>query len=124
MREICRGLRFPEGPVAMPDGSVLLVEIERGTLSRVTPEGASTRTPCVANEVPRNAAELGIGTVWVPSANGKDTGRGARPTRASPPSSGNCPGRGAMTTVVSVVVGLRAMFVIQFVPSTGLVVQM
>ncbi len=39
MREICRGLRFPEGPVAMPDGSVLLVEIERGTLSRVTADG-------------------------------------------------------------------------------------
>jgi len=28
-------LRFPEGPIAMPDGSVILVEIERGTLSRV-----------------------------------------------------------------------------------------
>ena len=39
MREICRGLRFPEGPVAMADGSVLLVEIERGTLSRVEPDG-------------------------------------------------------------------------------------
>ena len=23
------GLRFPEGPIAMPDGSLLLVEIER-----------------------------------------------------------------------------------------------
>lgn len=28
------GLRFPEGPVAMPDGSVILVEIARGTVSR------------------------------------------------------------------------------------------
>jgi gluconolactonase len=37
--EITRGLRFPEGPVAMPDGSVVLVEIERKTLSRVTPDG-------------------------------------------------------------------------------------
>jgi gluconolactonase len=37
--EITRGLRFPEGPVAMPDGSVILVEIERKTLSRVTPDG-------------------------------------------------------------------------------------
>lgn len=37
--EIARGLRFPEGPVAMPDGSVILVEIERKTLSRVTPDG-------------------------------------------------------------------------------------
>jgi gluconolactonase len=32
-------LRFPEGPIAMPDGSVVLVEIERRTLSRVTPDG-------------------------------------------------------------------------------------
>lgn len=37
--QIASGLRFPEGPVAMPDGSVILVEIERRTLSRVTPEG-------------------------------------------------------------------------------------
>src|SRR5437762_8747680 len=37
-REITAGLRFPEGPVAMPDGSVILVEIERRTLSRVTPD--------------------------------------------------------------------------------------
>ncbi len=38
-REMARGLRFPEGPIAMDDGSVLLVEIERGTLSRVDPSG-------------------------------------------------------------------------------------
>ena len=38
-RQIASGLRFPEGPVAMPDGSVLLVEIARKTLSRVTPDG-------------------------------------------------------------------------------------
>jgi sugar lactone lactonase YvrE len=37
--QIVQGLRFPEGPVAMPDGSVVLVEIERQTLSRVTPDG-------------------------------------------------------------------------------------
>jgi gluconolactonase len=34
---IATGLRFPEGPIAMPDGSVVLVEIARGTLSRVDP---------------------------------------------------------------------------------------
>ena len=39
IREIASGLQFPEGPVAMDDGSVLLVEIARGTLSRVTPDG-------------------------------------------------------------------------------------
>ena len=39
IREIASGLQFPEGPVAMDDGSVLLVEIARGTLSRVTARG-------------------------------------------------------------------------------------
>jgi gluconolactonase len=38
-RKITDGLRFPEGPIAMPDGSVVLVEIERGTLTRVLPDG-------------------------------------------------------------------------------------
>ena len=42
LREITSGLRFPEGPIAMPDGSVLLVEIERQTLTRVAPDGAKT----------------------------------------------------------------------------------
>jgi gluconolactonase len=39
IREITTGLRFPEGPIWMPDGSVVLVEIERGTLTRVRPDG-------------------------------------------------------------------------------------
>ena len=39
IRHITSGLQFPEGPIAMDDGSVLLVEIARGTLSRVTPDG-------------------------------------------------------------------------------------
>jgi gluconolactonase len=33
------GLQFPEGPIAMADGSVLLVEIRRQTLTRVLPNG-------------------------------------------------------------------------------------
>ncbi len=39
-KEIAQGLRFPEGPIALPDGDILLVEIARGTLSRVRPNGA------------------------------------------------------------------------------------
>jgi gluconolactonase len=39
--ELASGLRFPEGPIAMKDGSVLVVEIERGTLTRVTTDGSS-----------------------------------------------------------------------------------
>ncbi|MDE1173352.1 MAG: SMP-30/gluconolactonase/LRE family protein [Parvibaculaceae bacterium] len=32
-------LQFPEGPIAMPDGSIVLVEIKRGSLSRVWGDG-------------------------------------------------------------------------------------
>jgi gluconolactonase len=39
VRVIATGLGFPEGPVAMRDGSVVLVEIERQTVSRVLPDG-------------------------------------------------------------------------------------
>jgi gluconolactonase len=39
VRTLATGLRFPEGPIAMPDGSVVLVEIGRGTLSRVSANG-------------------------------------------------------------------------------------
>ena len=39
MREIADGLRFPEGPVAMPDGSVIVVEIAAARLSRVLRDG-------------------------------------------------------------------------------------
>ena len=38
-REVTRGLRFPEGPIAMADGSVLVVEIEGARLTRVMPDG-------------------------------------------------------------------------------------
>jgi gluconolactonase len=37
---LASGLEFPEGPIACPDGSVLLVEIARKTLTRVRPDGA------------------------------------------------------------------------------------
>jgi gluconolactonase len=39
MHVMAEGLQFPEGPIAMPDGSVVLVEIARGTVSRVQPDG-------------------------------------------------------------------------------------
>lgn len=38
-REIARGLGFPEGPIALADGSVIVVEIEGGRLTRVLPSG-------------------------------------------------------------------------------------
>lgn len=39
MREWVSGLQFPEGPVALDDGSVLVGEIARGTVTRVTRDG-------------------------------------------------------------------------------------
>jgi gluconolactonase len=36
---VAEGLQFAEGPIAMADGSVVLVEIKRQTLSRVSPAG-------------------------------------------------------------------------------------
>jgi gluconolactonase len=36
---VADGLAFPEGPVALSDGSVLVTELDRGTLTRVTPNG-------------------------------------------------------------------------------------
>ena len=40
---IATGLAFPEGPVAMADGSVLVVEIQGGWLLRVGPDGSKQR---------------------------------------------------------------------------------
>src|SRR3954466_10556746 len=39
MQQVTEGLQFPEGPVVMSDGSIVLVEIRRGTLTRVLPGG-------------------------------------------------------------------------------------
>ncbi len=39
---LASGLQFPEGPVVMPDGSIVVTEIRRGTLSRVGPDGEVT----------------------------------------------------------------------------------
>jgi gluconolactonase len=46
IRVIATDLCFPEGPVAMADGSIVLVEIERQTVTRVYPDG---RTEIIAH---------------------------------------------------------------------------
>jgi gluconolactonase len=40
---ITDGLRFPEGPVWMPDGSIILTEIEARCITRVWPDGRKQR---------------------------------------------------------------------------------
>jgi gluconolactonase len=41
IREVATGLQFPEGPVAMDDGSVILVEIKAGRITRVKTDGTT-----------------------------------------------------------------------------------
>lgn len=42
LRTLAEGLEFPEGPVALADGSVVLVEIAAGTLTRIASDGSKT----------------------------------------------------------------------------------
>jgi gluconolactonase len=39
MEIVTDGLKFPEGPIALPDGSVVLTEIAAGRITRVAPDG-------------------------------------------------------------------------------------
>lgn len=39
---VATGLQFPEGPVALPNGDVLVVEVTGGNLTRVSPDGTKT----------------------------------------------------------------------------------
>ncbi|HEY9280926.1 MAG TPA: SMP-30/gluconolactonase/LRE family protein, partial [Eoetvoesiella sp.] len=42
IKTLATGLQFPEGPVAMQDGSVLLAEIRSGKIKRIARDGAVT----------------------------------------------------------------------------------
>jgi gluconolactonase len=42
VKVLCADLDFPEGPIAMPDGSLIVVEIRAGNLTRVGPDGRKT----------------------------------------------------------------------------------
>jgi gluconolactonase len=72
LTEICDGLRFPEGPIAMPDGSVILVEIFGERLTRVTPDG-STETIAEIRGGPNGAAIGPDGAVYLCNNGGSFT---------------------------------------------------
>jgi gluconolactonase len=52
---LASGLQFPEGPIALEDGSVLFVEIEAGRLSRLRP-GGKVETVATPGGGPNGAA--------------------------------------------------------------------
>ena len=66
---VAEGLAFPEGPVAMADGSVLLVEIRRKTLTRITATGAR-ETVAQLDGGPNGAAIGPDGAVYITNNGG------------------------------------------------------
>ncbi|MAM83736.1 MAG: gluconolaconase [Acidobacteria bacterium] len=78
---MAQGLRFPEGPVAMPDGSVVLVEIARGTVTRIADDGIVSVVSAVGGG-PNGAAIGPDGACYICNAGGsrwQETDQGIRP---------------------------------------------
>jgi gluconolactonase len=61
---VCEGLGFPEGPVALRDGSVLLVEIAEGLLVRISAKGEKSVVASLGGG-PNGAAIGPDGAVYV-----------------------------------------------------------
>ncbi|MHB8528128.1 MAG: SMP-30/gluconolactonase/LRE family protein [Caulobacteraceae bacterium] len=66
---VTAGLNFPEGPIAMADGSIILTEIEAGILTRIQPDGSkSVVAECGGG--PNGAAIGPDGAIWVTNNGG------------------------------------------------------
>ena len=108
IRVIATGLEFPEGPVVMPDGSVVLVEIRGKRLTRVWPDGRKE----VVAEIPGgpNGAALGPdgkmyvcnngGFSWIPTRDMLMPGPPSAATISAARSSGSISQSGKVETVV------------------------
>jgi gluconolactonase len=66
---VTEGLQFPEGPIAMNDGSVILTEIEGQRLTRVTPDGRKS-TVAETGGGPNGAAIGPDGKIYVTNNGG------------------------------------------------------
>src|SRR6266511_1412413 len=64
MRVVATGLEFPEGPLVLPDGDLLVTEIRGGRLSRVTPDG-NVSVFAVTGGGPNGAAIGPDGAIYV-----------------------------------------------------------
>jgi gluconolactonase len=68
-RILTDGLRFPEGPVVLPDGDLLVVELLGGCLTRIRPDGTKT-TVAELGGSPNGAALGPDGAVYVCNSGG------------------------------------------------------
>jgi gluconolactonase len=66
---VAEGLKFPEGPIAMADGSVILTEIAGQRLTRVTPDG-KVEVYAETGGGPNGAAVGPDGAIWVTNNGG------------------------------------------------------
>jgi gluconolactonase len=66
---VCEGLEFPEGPIAMADGSIILTEIKGRRLTRVTPDGKK-ETVVETGGGPNGAAIGPDGALWITNNGG------------------------------------------------------
>ncbi len=69
---VAQGLKFPEGPIAMADGSVIVTEIEGGVLTRIMP-GGSKSIVAHCDGGPNGAAIGPDGAIWVTNNGGSFT---------------------------------------------------
>ena len=72
---VATGLEFPEGPVVMSDGSVILVEIKRGTISRVDPADGAIEVVATPGGGPNGAALGPDGALYVCNNGGFEWGQ-------------------------------------------------
>lgn len=69
MEQVCDGLAFPEGPIAMADGSVIVVEVQGQKLTRIWPDGRKALV--VATGGGPNGAAIGPdGAIWIANNGG------------------------------------------------------
>ena len=66
---VCEGLQFPEGPIAMADGSVILVEVQGQRLTRVLADGRK-EVLAETGGGPNGAAIGPDGAVWIANNGG------------------------------------------------------
>jgi gluconolactonase len=103
IRVVAEGLKFPEGPVAMNDGSILLVECWGGNLARISPQGEYSVVAYLGGR-PAGTAIGPDGRAYICN----DGGQNERETdvhRATAPNTGDFKPGGGLIQVVDLATG-------------------